>query len=108
MNKLPSYFAYLRDMYQDDYYPKPLVDRLRDIIKELVAFLESGEHTTAQVQDELDRLTRKINELQVAFEEEGSEIETVARESIAGNIKDILSAYEIEIDIEAAIRDRDW
>jgi len=95
-------------MYKSDYYPRHVVDRLRDILKELVSFLESGEHTTTQVQDELDRVTRKINELQAVFKKEGSEIETVAREVIVRNIEDILRAYEIDIDTEEAIRAREW
>jgi hypothetical protein len=95
-------------MYQDGYYPKLLVDRLRDILKELVSFLDSRQYTTQQVQDELDRLTQKINDLRIMFEEEGSELETVARESIASNIKDILSSFEIPIGIEEAIRRREW
>ena len=108
INKLPSFFVYLYWMYKSDYYPRHVVDRLRDILKELVSFLESGEHTTTQVQDELDRVTRKINELQAVFKKEGSEIETVAREVIVRNIEDILRAYEIDIDTEEAIRAREW
>ena len=69
-------------MYIDAYYPPDLVERVEDAIKELVSFLEAGEHTTSDVQDELDRMTLKINDLQGAFEEEGSEIETMARDSI--------------------------
>lgn len=95
-------------MYDDDYYPKHLVERLRKTINEVVIFLESGEHTKAAVQAELDRVTQKINDLQAAFEEEGSEIETVARDSIGVTIEEVLKFFEIDIDIEEAIRVRRW
>jgi hypothetical protein len=108
MKKLPSNFRFLREMYMDDYYPVDLVDRLRDTIKELVSFLEAEEHTTSQVQDELDRVTKKINDLQGAFEEEGSEIETMARDSIGVTISDILKFFDIGIHPEDAIRKREW
>jgi hypothetical protein len=108
MKKLPSNFPFLREMYIDDYYPSDLVDRLRDTIMELVSFLEAGEHTTSEVQDELDRVTEKINDLQAAFEGEGSEIETIARDSIGVTIDNILKFFDIDIDSEDAIRKRQW
>src|SRR4030095_2896837 len=98
MKKLPSNFPILREMYIDAYYPPDLVDRVRDAIMELVSFLEAEEHTTSKVQDELDRVTLKINDLQGAFEEEGSEIETMARDSIGVTIDNILKFFEIGID----------
>lgn len=108
MKKLPSDFTYLADMYEDDYFPKPLVDRLQGTLKETVDFLESGKHSTSEIQDELDRMTQEINELQDAFLEAKSELETIARESISTTVEEILKYFEIAIDVEDALRLREW
>lgn len=105
--RLPADFAILKKMYQDEYFPKFLVDKVRDAIKELVAFIEQG-HTKDEIQDELDNMTAKINDLQEEFYSNNSEIETTARESIAGTVEEILIYFDVYIDIEEALRDRDW
>jgi hypothetical protein len=48
----------------------------------------------------------KINELQEEFEENESEIETGARESIGETVERILEYFEIDIDSEEAMRER--
>jgi hypothetical protein len=48
-------------------------------------------------------MTIKINDLQTEFDENDSEIETVARESIAATIEYILKYFNVNIDIETAI-----
>ena len=53
-------------------------------------------------------MTVTINELQEEFEENDSEIETGARESIGETVDQIIKFFEIDIDIEEAIRERDW
>ena len=108
MSQLPDNFEYLKDMYQDEYFPNFLVDKIKGLLKELVTFLEDGKHSIAEIQDELDRIVTGINELQEEFEENDSEIETVARDSIGTTIEEILSYFKIHIDIEEAIRARDW
>ena len=40
MKKLNSDFIYLKDMYNDDYYQKFLVDKVKNCIDEMVYFLE--------------------------------------------------------------------
>ena len=42
------------------------------------------------------------------FDENDSEIETVARECIAATVAYILAWFDIPIDTEEAIRERDW
>ena len=56
----------------------------------------------------LDRMTRAINDLQEEFDENDSEIETSARESIAATVRYVLDWFGVEIDTETAIRERDW
>jgi hypothetical protein len=106
--KLPEDFEFLKEMYNDSYYPKFLVDKLKDLIKETVRFIEEGNHTNKEIQESLDKMILKTNDLQEEFDENDSEIETVARDSIGLTIENILNYFEIDIDIEEAIRERDW
>ncbi len=109
MKKLNEDFVYLKDMYNDDYYPKFLVDKVKACIVEVVEFLEKEEYSSLEeVQEKFDEMTIKINELQDEFEENDSEIETVARDSIGVTVDNILKYFEIDIDVEDAIGERDW
>lgn len=99
---------YLVDMYRDEYYPKFLVDKIKLILKNVVTILEKDERNLEHIQSEFDRATIAINELEDEFEDYDSELEMVARESIAETVGIILDTYNIEIDLEDAIRERDW
>jgi hypothetical protein len=106
--KLPSDFEWLSDMYEDDYFPDHLVDKIKASIQEVASFLESGTHSTEAIQQKLDAMTIRINELQEEFEAADSELETVARESIGETVMNLLEFFDVDIDIEEAIRERDW
>jgi Family of unknown function (DUF5713) len=108
MQKLPEDFEYLQEMYSDEYFPNFLVDKLRQVIEETVSFIEQGTHSIAEIQAAFDQMTLKINDLQNDFEANDSEIETVARESIGVTVEEILKHFEIGIEVEEAIRERDW
>ena len=108
MKKLPDNFPFLQDMYADSYFPKDLVDKLRDAIQEAALFIGQGGHSLDAVQSQLDLMTEKINDLQAEFEDRGSEIETAARDSIGTTVEPMLSFLEVDIDTEEAIRARDW
>lgn len=99
---------YLTDMYNDNYYPRFLVDKVKALIAELVTFLEAGTHTKEEIQAKFDVMTIGINDLQEEFWDNDSEIETVARESIGQTVEDILTHFSIDIDVEDAIAERDW
>ena len=99
--KLPTDFAYLPEMYEDDYFPNPQVDQIKQAIKRVAALLETGER-------DLDEMTLDINGLQDDFDDHGSEIETGARESIADTVWRLLTHFDIDIDIEEALREREW
>ena len=103
----PNY-KLLEEMYQDEYYPDFLVDRVRDEIQKVISLLESGETDTEAVQEKLDEAVCAINDLQEEFDENDSEIETMARECIAAAVAYILEWFGIPIDIEEAVRERDW
>ena len=80
---------YLTSMYADSYYPKHLVDQIKALIEQVVEYLEQGPHAEEEIQ-------------------KNSELETVARDSIAETVIEILEAYDLQIDIEEALRERDW
>lgn len=108
MKKLDADFNYLVDMYEDSFYPTVLVDKIKLHIVEVVGFIEKHEHTTEEIQEQLDKMTIAINELQDEFYAQDSELETVARESIGETVDAILQHFDIDIEIEDAIRERDW
>ena len=56
----------------------------------------------------MDEIVRAINDIQEKFEENDSDIETAARESIAESVELILAHFDIAIDIEQALREREW
>ena len=101
-------YKYLEEMYDDDYYPNHLVDKIKDEILKVVAFIEEGGHSNDEIQAKFDIMTDAINDLQDDFDEADSEIETVARDSIGTTVDDILEYYKIDIDVEDAIGNRDW
>ena len=103
----PNY-KLLDEMYQDEYYPDFLVDEVRDALQKVVDLLECGETNTEVVQETLDEAVSSINDLQEEFDENDSEIETVARECIAADVAYILEWFDIPIDTEEAIRERGW
>ncbi|WP_340003329.1 DUF5713 family protein [Paenibacillus sp. FSL K6-0276] len=108
MKKLSSDFKYLKDMYIDGYFPNFLVDKVKAELVKVIEFLEQGNQDIEEIQSKLDFAIHAINDLAEEFDENDSEIETVARESIAQTVEDILAFFDIEIDTEVAIRERDW
>jgi hypothetical protein len=106
--KLPPDFVFLPDMYSDPYFPNEQVDMVKAALQKLVAFLEKGPVSTAKIQKKLDQMTQTINGLQDEFTDNESEIETGAREDIADTLERILTYFNVDIDIEEAIRERDW
>lgn len=108
MKKMDQAYQYLADMYQDGYFPDFLVDKLKELMLELVAYLETEDKNVEQIQSKLDEIILKTNDLEQEFEENDSELETVARESIAQTVEDILAYYDIPIETEEAIREREW
>jgi len=108
VKKLDSEFNYLEDMYEDSFFPSFLVDKLKSHIVNVVHFIEENAYTIEEIQEKLDEMTIAINELQNEFYENDSEIETFARDSIGLTVEKILQYFEIDIDIEEALRERDW
>ena len=103
----PNY-KLLDEMYQDEYYPDFLVDKVKEELQKVIRLLESGETDVGAVQETLDEAVCGINDLQEEFDEHDSEIETVARDCIGVTVAYILEWFGIPIDMEEAIRERDW
>ncbi|GAA0341339.1 DUF5713 family protein [Morganella psychrotolerans] len=100
----------LHDMYNDSYFPDHLVKQGEDILLRLCETLESNPPADLAALYVLTaRATEEFNDLQEAFGEAGSEIETVARESIGNSFYIIACAYGFEdADPETLITERDW
>ena len=108
MKKFYTEYHFLEDMYCDGYYPDFLVDKIKAELEKVIAFLETGVKDTAQIQEKFDEMTIAVNDLQEEFEKNDSEIETVARDSIAADVMEILTYFDIPIDVEDALGARDW
>lgn len=108
MKKFDENYQLLEEMYRDGYFPNFLVDKIKLLIQNVIDFLETGERDLDKIQTEFDKMTIAINDLEEEFEENDSEIETVARESIAETVRYILEWFGIDIDVEDAIGERDW
>ena len=67
----PNY-KLLDEMYQDDYYPAFLVDKVKDELQKVIDLLESGETDTEVIQETLDEAVCGINDLQEEFDENDS------------------------------------
>ena len=108
MKKFDESYEILKDMYSDEYYPVKSVDKIKIEIQKVIVFLEEGQMDIKTAQEKLDKMTSAINELQDEFYDNDSEIETVARDSIGVTVEYVLNWFGIDIDIEDAIRERDW
>ena len=108
MTKFDADYQLLADMYEDEYFPNFLVDKIMALMQDVIAFLEAGERDLVKIQEKFDEITLAINDLQEEFEENDSEIETGARESIAETAAYILRWFDIDLDVEDAIGERDW
>lgn len=108
MKKFDAGYQFLKGMYNDGYFPDFLVDKIREELEKVVAFLETEVTDLALIQEKFDTMTLAINDLQEEFVENESEIETAARDCIATDVIEILKYFEIDLDVDDAIGERDW
>ncbi|MFE2286072.1 DUF5713 family protein [Streptomyces sp. NPDC059443] len=102
--------AFLRQLYADDYYPDPVLDKGRAILLRLCERIEADRPADLVALYALTAAaTEEFNLLEAEFEAAGSEIETVAREEIAEDFWFVASAYGFaDADVEELIAVRDW
>lgn len=108
MDKFDDRYILLQTMYEDSYFPQYLVDKIKWQLIRLIEFLETDERDKDILQEKFDEFTLFVNSLQQEFEEQDSEIETVARESIISSLEYILHWFAIDIPAETAVREREW
>ncbi len=101
---------FLAEMGRDPYFPNHLVGRGVAVLRELCERIELEQPADLVALTRLTHeATESFNRLQEAFDDEGSEIETVARETIASDFEFIARAYGFEhADVEELIAPRDW
>ncbi|GAA4882899.1 DUF5713 family protein [Kitasatospora terrestris] len=102
--------AFLEAMYADGYYPDHVVDLGKAVLVRLCERIEAERPADLGALYVLTAAaTEEFNELQTAFEEADSEIETVARETIAEDFWFVATAYGFaDADIEELVAERDW
>ena len=99
---------YVVEMYQDDYYPNFLVNKVKTALMKVVDFLETEDHNMKKIQNRFDIAMKEINNLIDEFGENDSEIETFARESIGQTVTGIIKHLQLDLDCETAMQERDW
>ena len=106
--KLRNY-SFLKSMYSDTYFPNFLVDKGKAILVDLCFQIEKeNPKNLSELYKLTHAATNKFNDLENEFGENGSEIETGARESIGGDFFFIAKAYGYDADIEELIATRYW
>lgn len=102
-------YSFLKGMYKDGYFPNFLVDKGKGILVRLCESIEQNHPESLESLYELTRVaTEEFNVLEEEFGKNGSEIETVARESICDDFYNISKAYGFEADGEELVANRDW
>ena len=101
---------FLQGMYGDGYFPDQVVDKGKAILLRLCERIETERPADLAALYALTGVaTEEFNLLQDDFEAAESEIETVAREIIAGDFRFIAMAYGFaDADVEELIGERDW
>ena len=107
-NEKVKHHTLLQTMLADSYFPKHLVGKGQDLLRQLAERIEREAPEGEGVYELTHATTEAFNHLQEEFFEAGSEIETAAAEAIALDIAFILRAYGYRVDAERAIGNRDW
>ena len=104
------WFSFLEAMYKDDYYPNHVVDKGKAILINLCLKIEAQKpQTVKELYVLTHHATNQFNELEHDFYENGSEIETIARDCIGSDFAFIAESYGfIGADREELIATRDW
>lgn len=102
-------YPFLAPMYHDAYFPDALVDKGAAILRRLCEQIEAERPASDEAVYRLTHAaTEAFNQLAEEFVAQGSDIETVARDTIATDVEFILKAYGFDLDLEEALAPRDW
>jgi hypothetical protein len=102
--------AFLQCMYEDEYFPKHLVDKGKQILLRLSERIEREKPADEAALYALTHAaTNQFNDLAEEFSDADSEIETAAAECIALDFDFVAKAYGFDnADLEELIATRDW
>lgn len=108
-NAIMKSHPFLQGMYDDGYFPNECVDMVKAVLVRLCETIEREQPAGLEALYRLTHAaTEEINELEDAFAEHDSEIETGAREVIAADFGIIAEAYGFDADVEELIATREW
>ncbi len=110
LNSQIAGYSFLAEMHQDSYYPSHVVDLGKAILVRMCDRIEAEKPAgLEQLYAITHAATEEFNDLEEAFDEAGSEIETVARDAIGTDFYFIAKAYGFaDADIEELIAPREW
>jgi hypothetical protein len=109
-NKQVEAHAFLQCMDDEEFFPRNLVDKGRQILLRLSERIESEMPADERALYGLTHAaTKQFNDLAEEFYDANSEIETTAAECIALDFQFIANAYGFQgADLEELIATRDW
>ncbi|GAA1852615.1 DUF5713 family protein [Actinomadura bangladeshensis] len=109
-NEQVNEHAFLKEMYEDDYYPARVVDKGRTILMRLCERIEAERPADLAALYLLTHAaTEEFNVLEEEFLAADSEIETVARDAIGMEFWFVATAYGFaDADTEELIAPRNW
>lgn len=109
-NETLANYPFLKEMVEDDYFPNAIVHKCQQVLVELCRAIEQNKPADLDALYALTHAaTEAFNVLGEEFEENGSEIETAARDAIAVDFMHIATAYGFEdADIEELVAPREW
>lgn len=100
----------LEEMYDDTFFPDFLVDKINEVLLEMCKEIEEKKPKSLEKLYVITHAqTEKINDIADEFYENGSEIETAARDCIGMAFSEIASYYDFnDADDEELIEPREW
>lgn len=108
-NQLVLAHNFLHDMQEDSYFPSAQVEKGKEILLKLCKTIETKKPSSLeQLYILTHAATEEFNLLGEELEENGSELETAARENIGADFEFIAKTYGFEANIEDLIATREW
>ena len=108
-NKKALAYSFLKEMYEDDYFPGDLVDIGKSIVLKLCHDIEEARPADdAAVLVLTHGATKRFNDLAAVFAAQGGEFETAARDCIATDFEFVVETYGFDLDPEEIIAPREW
>lgn len=96
--KFDDSYLLLEDLYADKSVPKKQTDQVKAQLGQIIARLEQGCREPSKLQPAFDKLTDTVNGL--GWEE--------AAEAVAADVLYILEWFDVDLDVEDALRRRHW